>query len=89
MFLTFLYIILTYKNTETIFYSVPVLLNATEYRVFAGSVLLTADSADSSRTITSFIAHPEHILHPSSVNDVAVITVSSFGYIMYIFATEL
>ncbi|KAM3967199.1 trypsin beta-like [Aphomia sociella] len=55
---------------------IPILAN--EFRVFAGSAILTNDSsADRIRNIANYTVHPDHIIEPSNVNDIAVITLVS------------
>nr|XP_026496961.1 trypsin beta-like [Vanessa tameamea] len=58
-----------YDFTQT----VPVPINLTQYRVFAGAILLTNDTPDRTRTISDYVIHPQYTGPPAYVNNIAVI----------------
>ncbi|KAJ8727489.1 hypothetical protein PYW07_001608 [Mythimna separata] len=51
-----------------------VVINATEYRVFAGSFNLSDNSADRNRNVEKITVHPDYRPNTPYVNDIAVIT---------------
>ena len=54
-------------------------MNAADYRVFAGGLVLTEDSdADRVRDVERFTVHPNYQPGTPYVNDIAVITVSIY-----------
>ncbi|XP_059056775.1 trypsin alpha-like [Achroia grisella] len=51
-------------------------INPSEFRVFAGSVFLSNATSDRIRLITNYFVHPEHIIAPSHVNDIAILNLT-------------
>ncbi|KAJ8727490.1 hypothetical protein PYW07_001609 [Mythimna separata] len=51
-----------------------VVINATEYRVFAGSFNLSDNSVDRNRNVEKITVHPDYRPNTPYVNDIAVIT---------------
>lgn len=62
--------------------SVPVPINPSDYRVFAGSVLLTNNSSpELFRMVVNITRHSGYTGSPMFVNDIAIITVSILNLI--------
>ncbi|XP_075971554.1 chymotrypsin-like protease CTRL-1 [Anticarsia gemmatalis] len=56
----------------------PVPINVAQYRVFGGASSLTADTDQGRvRTIANVTVHPEYIPPPASINNIAIITLTS------------
>ncbi|XP_046963133.1 trypsin 3A1-like [Vanessa cardui] len=56
--------------------NVPVPINPTQYRVFAGATLLTNDTPDRIGTIADYVIHPQYTGPPAYANNIAVIILS-------------
>ncbi|XP_050343493.1 transmembrane protease serine 9-like [Nymphalis io] len=57
--------------------NVPVPINPTQYRVFAGATVLTNDTTDRVRGIVDYVVHPRYTGPPAFVNNIAVLTLAS------------
>ncbi|KAJ0178873.1 hypothetical protein K1T71_005648 [Dendrolimus kikuchii] len=76
--ITFQHVLTTASCTYNTVNGTNVPIVANEYRVFAGSAVLTNNnSANQVRTITNYTVHPQYLGAPSMLNDIAVITLAS------------